>query len=145
MSVWTQRVVTWHIQQESWETFRVPLWLAKGLWDIDEIGPFSNTFFETVSTPFDFQPGIKIGSLPQPWSAPFPDPLRPGQVQVVAPLASLPLVTPIFNLQGTSFRRGDFQRNPQDASEVGARLHTGTPQGVPAAINYIYGRAPGIG
>ena len=31
--------------------------------------------------------------------------------------------TPLFNLQGTSIRQGDFKRNLADASEVGLRLH----------------------
>jgi uncharacterized protein DUF1302 len=143
MDVWNPLDVTWHFQQESWDNIRIPLWLAKGLWDIGDVGPFSNTYFETVYNPFDFQPGVKIGFLPLPWSAPFPDPLRSGQVQVAAPLASLPLVTPVFNLQGG--RHGDFHRNPQDASEVGTRLHTVTPQGVECTINYLYGRGRGIG
>ena len=43
MDIWNPLDVTWHFQQESWDNIRIPLWLAKGLWDIGELGPLSNT------------------------------------------------------------------------------------------------------
>ena len=134
--------LSWHFQIESWDEIRVPLWLAKGLWDIGEVGPLSNAFVEVVYNPFDFQPGNRVDFLPRPWAVPFPDPLRGGQIQVDK---TGTLITPLFNLQGTSLRHGDFKKNPQDASEVGARFHAVTPQGFEFALNYLYGRgrAPG--
>ena len=141
MDIWNPLDVTWHFQQESWDNIRVPLWLYKGLWDIGELGPLSNTFLEVVYNAFDFQPGIKSGFLPQPWALPFPDPLRGGQVQN----SNNSLITPSFNLEGTSLRRGDFHRNPQDASEVGLRFHGVTPQGLELSANYLYGRGRGVG
>jgi len=150
MDIWNPLDITWHFQQESWDNIRVPLWLGKGLWDIGELGPLSNTFAEVVYNPFDFQPGIKSGFLPQPWALPFPDPLRSGQVQNPYQDGKLPsrspqLLSPNFDLQGTSLRIGDFHRNPQDASEVGVRFHGVTPQGFEFSTNYMYGRGRGVG
>jgi len=143
MDIWNPLDLTWHLQQESWDNIRIPLWLGKGLWDIGEVGPLSNSFLEVVYNPFDFQPDQKLDFLPQPWSVPYADPLRGGQVTQGANPSIL--YTPIFNLHGTSFRRGDFGRNPQDASEVGARFHAVTPQGVEFTANYLYARGRGIG
>jgi hypothetical protein len=145
MDIWNPLDVSWHFQQESWDNIRVPLWLGKGLWDIGTVGPFSNTFVEVVYNPFDFQPGVKAAFLPYPWALPFPAPLRPGQAQYAVPTSVFPLITPVFDLQGTSFKQGDFDRTPGDASEVGARVHSVTPQGLEFAINYIYGRGRGVG
>ncbi len=142
MDIWNPIDVTWHLQQESWDNIRIPLWLGKGLWDIGELGPLSNTFLEVVYNPFDFQPNQKLAFLPRPWSAFIPDPLRSGQVQQVLPGSYL---TPQFNLQGTSFRRGNFSRSPADASEVGFRFHSVTPQGIEFSTNYLYARARGVG
>jgi len=148
MDVWNPIDVTWHLQQESWDNIRIPLWLGKGLWDIGEIplpyvnGALSNSFLEVVYNPFDFQPNQTASFLPRPWSVAVPDPLRGGQVQQF--LGGQYLV-PVFNLQGSSWRHGNFQRNPQDASEVGFRFHAVTPQGLEFSTNYLYARARGIG
>ena len=144
MDIWNGLDTTWHFQQESWDNIRVPLWLGKGLWDMGEVGPISNAFLEVVYNPFDFQPGIKAGFLPQPWALPFADPLRAGQIQALN--ATTPVyLSPQFNLGNTSYRIGDFHRNPQDASEVGTRLHGVTPQGVELSVDYLYGRGRGVG
>lgn len=141
MDIWNPLDVTWHFQQESWDNIRVPLWLIKGLWDMGQVGPLSNSFLEVVYNPFDFQPNAKLAFLPRPWSVPFANPLRQGQIQNLFG----GYISPHFNLQGTSFRRGDFQRNPQDASEVGLRFHGITPQGLEFTADYIYARGRGVG
>jgi hypothetical protein len=143
MDCWNPLDITWHFQVESWDEIRIPLWLGKGLWDIGELGPLSNTFLEVVYNPFDFQPGIKSAFLPRPWAIPFPDPLRGGQVQITG--VGGKLVSPVFDLQGTSLRQGDFERNPQDASEIGTRFHAVTPQGLEFSLDYLYGRGRGLG
>ncbi len=148
MDIWNPLDITWHFQQESWDNIRIPLWLGKGLWDIGQLGPLSNTFLEVVYNPFDFQPGIKAGFLPQPWALPFPNPLRQGQLSNPGgtdPTPGHALVSPVFDLQGTSLRRGDFQRNPADASEIGTRFHGVTPQGLEFSLDYLYGRGRGVG
>ncbi len=133
--------MTWHMEMESWDEIRVPLWLAKGLWSIGWLGPLSNTYVEVLYNPFDYHNGVKYSFLPSPWAVPFPDPLRPGQVQDAGPF----FISPRFNLEGTSYRQGNFKRNPQDASEVGARFHAVTPQGIDFTLNYLYGRGRGVG
>jgi len=144
MDIWNPLDVTWHFQQESWDNIRIPLWLFKALWNINELGPFSDTYLELVYNAFDFQPGIKIAWLPRPWALPFADPLRPGQVQQITP--TLPTYfTPFFDTGASSYTKGAFQRNPADASEVGVRLHVVTPQGIELSANYLYGRSRGIG
>jgi Protein of unknown function (DUF1302) len=143
MDIWNPLDTTWHFQQESWDDIRIPLWLAKGLWDLGQLGPFSNSFLEVVYNPFDFQPNAKVAFLPRPWGLPFPDPLRQGQVLYLKALNTY--VTPQFNLEGTSYRDGNFHRNPADASEVGARFHGVTPQGIEFTVDYLYARSRGIG
>jgi Protein of unknown function (DUF1302) len=151
MDIWNPLDITWHFQQESWDNIRVPLWLGKALWDIGDVGPLSNTFLEVVYNPFDFQPGIKSAFLPQPWGLPFPNPLRSGQISNATELGGPnppvggTLLSPQFNLQGTSLTQGNFKRNPAEASEVGLRFHGVTPQGLEFALNYIYGRGRGVG
>ncbi|HVO24442.1 MAG TPA: hypothetical protein VMW56_12535, partial [Candidatus Margulisiibacteriota bacterium] len=122
------------------------------LWDIGEItipginSTLSNSFVEVVYNPFDFQPNQKYAFLPRNWSVPYADPLRQGQVQRIDfGGGSYAYVDPIFNLNGTSYRHGDFKRNPQDASEVGVRYHAVTPQGIEFTTNYLYARARPIG
>ncbi len=171
MDIWNPLDTSWHFQQESWDNIRVPLWLTKGLWDIGQVGPLSNAFFEVVYNAFDFQPGIKAAFNPQPWGLPFADPLRSGQINFSPSKSTCPsppdpkhpcnpvgnpnldfandlnanYLAPQFNLQNTSYHKGDFQRNPQDASEVGTRFHFVTPQGVEMSTNYMYGRGRGVG
>ncbi|MBI4516132.1 MAG: hypothetical protein HY699_10005 [Deltaproteobacteria bacterium] len=145
MDVWNPLDVTWRFPYETFDNYRVPLWMAKGLWDFGVIGPFQNTFVEVVYNPFDFQPGTKVAWLPRPWALPYPDPLRAGQINVPSKTNNLFFTSPVFNLQGTSYQRGDFNRNPEEASEVGVRFHTVTPQGLEFTTNYIYGRGKAIG
>ena len=38
--------LTWHWSWESWEDIRIPLWMARGVYDIGKIGPFDESFFE---------------------------------------------------------------------------------------------------
>jgi hypothetical protein len=142
--IWNPLDITWRFPiGDTFDEFRVPLWLIKGIWQLGAVGPFYNTFLEFVYNPFDFKPGQKISWLPRPWSLPFADPLRDGQVQTFPGIPLL--VAPTINLQGTSFRKGDFPRNPEQASEIGARVHAVTPQGVEMTVNYIYGRGKQVG
>jgi hypothetical protein len=78
------------------------------------------------------------------------NPVRSGQIQLSSPNQE-PLLSSQFNLQGTSFRKGDFERNPGDASDIGVRFHgvTDIPlvnmQGFEFTANYLYARGRGIG
>lgn len=150
MDIWNPLDTTWHLQQEDWDKIRIPLWLVKMIWDVGDVGPFSNSFAEVVWNPGDFQPGNKVEFLPGPWGIPVPNPVRAGQVQLGSPNQPI-FFTPQFDLHGTSFRQGDFSRNIADASEVGLRLHAVTDipyinmQGVEFTLNYLWGRSRGIG
>ncbi len=141
--------LTWHLQQEDWDKIRIPLWLVKGIWDFGQLGPLSNAFAEVLWNPGDYQPGVKVEYLPAPWSVPVPNPVRSGQI-LLDPAFPV-LLSPDFKLQGTSFRKGDFLRNPADASEVGVRFHAVTDiplvnlEGFEFTANYFYGRGRGIG
>jgi hypothetical protein len=103
---------TWHLGFEEWDKLRIPLWLIKGIWDMGDVGPISNAFTEIVWNPGDFQPGNKVEFLPAPWAVPIANPVRAGQIQVADPNSPSSMLTPLFNLEGTSFRKGDFHRDP---------------------------------
>jgi len=140
--------LSWHLQQEPFERLRVPQWIFKGLWDMGVldapiIGPLSNMFFETFWNPFDYYPGVKVGFLPQPWGAPIPNPVRSGQI--LYDTATGALSSSVFNLNGTSFRIGDFHKNPAEASSTGARFHAIMDNGLEFTINYVYARGRTIG
>lgn len=149
MDIWNPLDLRWHLQQEPFTEIRVPLWMIKGLWDLPVvempgIGVLSNSFLELVWNPFDYKPGVMVDFLPRPWAVPINNPLRPGQVQVVSPeLAGL--VSPQFDLNGSSFYQGDFEKNPWEASAIGTRFHTVTEQGLEFTLNYVYHRGRGIG
>ena len=148
----------WHLQQESWDELREPLWMIKGLWDINRLGPLSSSFLEVYWNPGDWQPANRT-FLPQPWSAPIVNPLtdpRPcltcpggkrGLYSILnspqlAPLRKGATVNSLFN--GTTlFRQGDYTRDPADNSQVGARFSAVTPQGVQFTLNYFYQRWAG--
>jgi hypothetical protein len=142
---------TWHLQQEEWDKLRIPLWLIKGIWDMGDIGPISNSFTEVVWNPGDYIPGNKVHFLPSPWAVGIANPVRSGQIQAADPTSADSLLTPIFNLQGTSFLRGNFDRTPGQASDIGVRFHgvTDIPllhmPGFEFTVNYLYARGRGIG
>ena len=136
--IWNPLDFSWHAQQDSWEQLRIPLWLIKGLWDFGQIGPLSNSFLEVVWNPGDYNP-TKTQFLPKPWAVPYANPLRPGQISS----SSSGLISSLYDLNGTSLRKGDFKRNPAEASEIGTRFHFVTPQGIELSANYLYGRGRG--
>ncbi|MBV1930388.1 MAG: hypothetical protein KUG71_01625 [Porticoccaceae bacterium] len=59
---------TWHGTRESWEDIRIPLWMARGIWDIGKIGPFEETFLEVIVIPDDFQTNKVATRYPRPWA-----------------------------------------------------------------------------
>jgi hypothetical protein len=142
--IWNPLDFTWHAQQDSWEQLRIPMWLIKGLWDFGQLGPLSNAFLEVVYNPGDYH-ATKLAFLPRPWSVPYPNALRAGQVAFNPASPANPefWTSSTFNTNGTSLEQGDFSRNPADASEVGARFHFVTPQGLELSMNYLYGRGRG--
>lgn len=60
--------LSWHWSRESWEDIRIPLWMARGIYDIGKLGPFEESFFEVVWIPSDFRPN-KVEADPRyPWA-----------------------------------------------------------------------------
>jgi hypothetical protein len=58
----------WHWSRESWEDIRIPLWMARGIYDIGKIGPFEEAFLETIWIPMDFRRN-KVETNPRrPWA-----------------------------------------------------------------------------
>jgi hypothetical protein len=145
--------LTWHLQQESWDELREPLWMIKGLWNIGRVGPLSDSFVEFFWNPGDWQPAAHA-FLPRPWSSPIVDPLTdprtpPGGgrglfniINTVKPKPcpkTGPCVGTLFN-DTRLFLQGDYTRDPADNSQVGVRFSALTPQGVQFTLNYFYTR-----
>jgi len=118
----------WHLQQEieighGWDQLRIPYWMMKWLYRVDQVGPISNAFLEGYWNPGDWYPNER-GFLPYyPWSLPLTNPV---------PFPSLEKGTVLF-------RQGDYSRNPADNSQVGVRF-SGFAGGVNFTAAYFYGR-----
>ncbi len=58
----------WHWSRESWEDIRIPLWMARAIYDIGKIGPLEESFVEAVWIPWDFQRGKSTSDPRRPWA-----------------------------------------------------------------------------
>lgn len=144
MDLWNPIDIRWHLQQEqNWEDIRVPLWLMKGVWEFGKLGLLSDAALEVVYNPGDYRPAIVGDFLPRPWALPFPSPLRAAQIQY-DPVTRF-VLSPEFDLQGSSPQRGRFHRNPADASEVGTQFRFTAPPGIEMSLSYLYGRGRAVG
>lgn len=153
--------LTWHLQQEipppafGWDELRQPLWMLDFVYDLDQVGPFSQTFLEWYWDPGDWRPA-KQAFLPRPWGLPFLNPLTnpidgafvsgvcdgsPFKIKGGPNAGSGRCV----GLVGDSklFQRGRWSRTPGDNSQVGVRLHAITPGSVELALVYFYQRWAG--
>ncbi len=147
--------LTWHLQQESWDELREPLWMIKGLWNIGNLGPLSNSFVEFFWNPGDWQPAPHT-FLPRPWSSPVVDPLNDQRTPppkgrglfniinnapfpIPACAGRSPCVNTLFK-NTRLFLQGSYSRDPGDNSQVGVRFSAVTPQGVQFTLNYFYAR-----
>ena len=123
--------VSWHYIMEipppsfGWDDLRIPLWMLKGLWDIGNVGPLSNAFFEMYWNPGDWRP-VKVGFLPRPWGLRIPNPLTNREDGAFfAPFRAERLAN------GTSlFKQGDYSRQPGDNSQIGMRFSGVFPNGL---------------
>jgi len=144
--------LTWHLQQESWDELRTPYWMIKGLVDFDKVGGvpgLSNSFLEFYWNPGDWYPAKKDFE-PRPWSAPIVDPLTDGRPPPPGGRGLFNILTnqtpfTVNSLYKNTqlFRQGDYARNPQDNSQVGARVGAVTPQGIQFTLDYFYQRYNG--
>lgn len=137
--------VSWHYILEipppsfGWDDLRIPQWMAKGLWDIGNIGPFSNTFLEGYWNPGDWRP-VKVSFLPRPWGLRIQNPLfNREDGAFFAPFRGIKRLK-----RGTAlFKQGDYDRNPVDNSQVGMRVSGVLPNGLQLSLNYFYQRWAG--
>lgn len=60
--------LSWHWSRESWEDIRIPLWMARGIYDIGKIGPFEESFLEVIWMPWDFEPNDVETDPRYPWA-----------------------------------------------------------------------------
>jgi len=58
----------WHWSWESWEDIRIPLWMARGVYDIGKLGPFDESFIEGVYIPWDVQQNEISTDPRRPWA-----------------------------------------------------------------------------
>ena len=57
----------WHANWEPWEDIRIPLWMARAIYDIGKLGPLEESFVEAVWIPWDFQPNKVAADPRRPW------------------------------------------------------------------------------
>ena len=60
--------LSWHWQWESWEDIRIPLWAARGVYDIGKIGKLEESFLEIVYIPWDVRQNVVETNPNKPWS-----------------------------------------------------------------------------
>jgi len=60
--------LSWHWVWESWEDIRIPLWMARGVYDIGKLGPLDESFFEAVYIPWDVQQNNISTDPRRPWA-----------------------------------------------------------------------------
>jgi len=123
--------LTWHLQQEieigrGWDQLRIPYWMMKWLYRLDDLGPISNAFLEGFWNPGDWYPNKRRFLPYSPWSLPLENPI---------PFPTLERGTVLF-------RQGDYTRNPADNSQVGVRF-SGFGAGINFTMAYLYQRWAG--
>jgi hypothetical protein len=57
----------WHWAREPWEDIRIPLWMARGIYDIGKLGWLEESFVEGIWIPGDFQRNRFCGDPHRPW------------------------------------------------------------------------------
>jgi hypothetical protein len=132
--------VSWHLQQESWDELRIPLWMFKSLYKIGDVGPISEAFVEGYWGLGDWVP-IKARFQPYPWSIATPDPFTI-PATCTDPNNSFTCQHFKFADGGVPFRKGTYSKDPIHNGQWGARLVFNTPFGVQMGLLYFYNRFP---
>lgn len=133
--------LSWHLQQETWDNIRIPLWIAKALYRFGRIGPLGGSFLEAYWDLGDWVPA-KQKFLPYPWSIPTEDSLV-NPATCADPSRTLTCRHFGFTDGGVPFRRGDYDKNPIDNGQWGVRWVFDTPPGVQVGLHYFYSRFGG--
>jgi hypothetical protein len=153
--------LSWHLQQEipppafGWDELRQPLWMLHFLYDLGQVGAFSQTFLEWYWNPGDWQPATQ-GYLPRPWGLPLLNPLtNPLDGAMISGVCDQsPVKIPSGPNKGAGrcteligdsrlYGQGDWARNPAENSQVGMRLHAVAPGGAELALVYLHQRWAG--
>jgi hypothetical protein len=153
--------LTWHFQQEfpvpafSWDELRRPLWMFKFLYDLGDVWKLSQSFLEWYWNPGDWRPA-EHAFLPRPWGLRLLHPLTNpiDGAFIGGNCAAAPVKVASGPNQGLGrctrlaggtrlFVQGDYHRNPWENSQVGARYHGMTPQGLEFTLNYFHQRWSG--
>ena len=124
---------TWHgggLGMETWDDLRIPYWTIKGLYSFGKVGPLIDSFLEAYWVPGHWVP-VKSGFAPgRPWGFP-----------ATNPLVGSPTGGNFKLLNGTVLgRKGDYDKDPGDNSQVGVRVGAMTPAGLTFTLNYLYQR-----
>jgi len=144
--------VSWHMVQElpppmfGWDEIRRPLFMIKGLYDLGNIGPISQSFVELFWNPGDWYPA-KVAFLPRPWGIPIMDPLtNPWDGAFNSAFCTTAPNGRCTRLMNDTrlFAQGDYNRwDPVENSQIGVRFHGYTPQGLEFTLNYLHQRWSG--
>jgi Protein of unknown function (DUF1302) len=152
--------VSWHMVQElpppmfGWDEIRRPLFMVKGLWDLGNIGPISQSFVELFYNPGDWYPA-KVAFLPRPWGIPILDPLtNPWDGAFNSALCTTRTADggPCTRLMNDTklFKQGNYDRwdprfwdKDKGNGQVGLRFHGYSPQGIEFTLNYLHQRWSG--
>jgi hypothetical protein len=121
--------LTWHLQQETeighgWDQLRIPYWMIKWLYQLENMGPISNAYLEGYWNPGDWYPNKRRFLPYSPWSLP-----------VISPI-DYAGVFPNGLQAGTLFYQGDYERTPADNSQTGVR-YGGMIGGVQFSLAYL--------
>jgi hypothetical protein len=117
----------WHWSREPWEDVRIPLWMARAIYDIGKIGPLEESFVEAVWVPWDFQRNKSTTDPRRPWAF-IGHGLRARANSVV-------VGNQLFGLKTTV-----FDRKPDrglESSQAGMRFK-GIWRGIDFSLNYYY-------
>jgi hypothetical protein len=117
----------WHWSREAWEDVRIPLWMARAIYDIGKFGPLEESFVEAVWIPWDFQRNKSTTDPRRPWAF-IGHGLR-------ARANSAVIDNQLFDLQTTI-----LDRKPDrglESSQAGVRLK-GIWRGIDFSLNYYY-------
>ncbi len=60
--------LSWHWSRESWEDIRIPLWMARGIYDIGKFAWFDESFVEGIWIPTDFRENNISTDPRKPWA-----------------------------------------------------------------------------
>ena len=117
----------WHWSREPWEDVRIPLWMARAIYDIGKLGPLEESFVEGIWIPWDFQRNKVTADPRRPWA------FIGGGLRAVANSAIIE--GKLYDLQVE--RRDRKPDRALESSQGGVRFK-GIWRGIDFSLNYFY-------